>query len=1332
MKGEDRKKKELISELVELRKRVAELEKSEAERKRSEETLQYSHRFLKIANRHTQMIPLLKEFVAELKGFTGCAAVGIRILGEDEKIPYEAYDGFSQGFYESENLLSIKSDQCMCINVVRGTTDSKLPFYTKGGSFYMNGTTRFLATVSEEEKGKTRNVCNQFGYESVALVPIRFGGHILGLIHIADPREEKAPLKMVEILERLAMELGMAIQRVMAEEAMQQTFSQSRQYQAEVSALLDSTRGVLEFHEFKDTARSIFDSSKHFIGATAGYVALLSEDGMENEVLFLDSGDLPCTVDPNLTMPIRGLRGEAYCTGKTVFHNDFPRSEWVQYIPEGHARLDNVLFAPLTIKGKTVGVIGLANKPGGFNEDDARMASAFGELTSIALYNSRNLEELKTHRHHLEELVIKRTNELREVNEQLCKQIDERKKAEEILQLERNKLKSIHDAMPDGVYIVNQDFDIEYINPVIEKEFGPVKGRKCYDYFHDRKEVCPWCKNQEVFTGKSVQWEWNSPKTGKIYDLFDTPLRNTDGSISKLEFFHDITDLKGTEKALRQSEGLLKNVLETLPIGVWVTDKTGKILHGNLAGQKIWAGAKYVGIDQYGQYKGWWVDTGKRIEPDEWAAARAITKGESSLNEEVEIECFDGTHKIILNSAIPIRDVNQEIIGAIIVNQDIAERKRADEALRESEKKARFLADILEHSSQPFGIGNPDGSLGFLNSAFCELTGYSAEELRAMDWVMELTPPEWREHEEKMLAKLQPEVKPVRYEKEYIRKDGSRVPVELFVHQVSDATRAGPYYYAFVTDITERKRAEEAMRESETKYRIVAHNTYDWEFWLSPEGQFIYTSPSCKQVTGYDSEEFMVDSGLLNRIIHPDDRPIFDSHQVEAQQKEICGPVEFRIVRLDGTSCWIGHVCQPVFDKDGNFLGTRGSNRDITERKRVEEEKNKIQVQLFQSQKMDSIGTLAGGIAHDFNNLLTVIQGHSQMLMLEFDEADSHYQDLKEIQRASVRASNLTRQMLLFSRKQPMEFISLNLNETVDGLLKMLKRLIGEDMAISAELESNPWAAKGDQGNIEQVIMNLTINARDAMPNGGKIIIKTENVHIDESYCGVYPYAQPGNYICLSIKDTGVGMDKEVLQRIFEPFFTTKGVGKGTGLGLSVVYGIVKQHEGWINVESEPGQGSTFKIYLPATSVRPEDVAEKRVSLQDFQGGGERILVVEDEEGVLKFAKKTLVENGYTVFVAASAEEAINIFEKEKGNFQLVFSDVILPGKTGLELVDELFSHNPELKVLLSSGYTDPKSHLDFIQQRGFQFLQKPYNMDSLLKNIREIIEKAKGTQKRK
>ncbi len=402
---------------------------------------------------------------------------------------------------------------------------------------------------------------------------------------------------------------------------------------------------------------------------------------------------------------------------------------------------------------------------------------------------------------------------------------------------------------------------------------------------------------------------------------------------------------------------------------------------------------------------------------------------------------------------------------------------------------------------------------------------------------------------------------------------------------------------------------------------------------------------------------------------------------------------------------------------------TQKLQKQIAERKRAEREKEKAQSELLQAQKMEAIGILAGGIAHDFNNLLTAIQGCADVAMLEIDKSHVVYRDLQEIQSASGRAADLTRQLLLFGRKQPLKYDLIDLNLHIENLLKIFHRLIGEDIGISIDFEPDLWNVNADRGSMEQVIMNLVVNARDAMSEGGKLTLKTENIVLDKLSAQMIPEAKAGEFVCFSISDTGIGMNAETIRHIFEPFFTTKGVGKGTGLGLSVIYGIIKQHNGWIHVYSEPGEGSIFKIYLPAVFDKEKQSDLETAGKRFPKGKGERILVVEDEEMVRSFTRKALAKNGYKILTAANVEEAKQIFSSKKGDFELLFSDVVLPDGNGIELVDQILSEKPQIKILLASGYTDKKSQWPLIKKRGFEFLQKPYDLGGLLRTLREVLD---------
>ncbi len=361
----------------------------------SEEARLVSHRFLAIANQHTELKPLLQAFISEVQELSRCSAVGIRILDENGDIPYEARAGFSQEFYELESPLSIKSDECMCINVVKGSVDPDLSYFTKFGSFYTNSTTHLLATVSEEEKGKTRNACNVFGYESVLLIPIRDEDRILGLIHLADPKENMIPEVIVEVLEAVAAQLDISIRRLRSEEERHKEFQETNERQKEVLALLESAKAVLTYPDFEKAAEAIYYFCRNLIGATLGYVALKSSDGAQSKSIVLDVGQNSCTVDPGLPTPIRGLCAESYHSGKPLYDNDFAKSKWMGLLPKGHMTLDNILFAPLLFEGQAVGLLSVGNKPGGFSSSDVSVATAFAEIMAIALHQGQITESLK-------------------------------------------------------------------------------------------------------------------------------------------------------------------------------------------------------------------------------------------------------------------------------------------------------------------------------------------------------------------------------------------------------------------------------------------------------------------------------------------------------------------------------------------------------------------------------------------------------------------------------------------------------------------------------------------------------------------------------------------------------------------------------------------------------------------------------------------------------------------------------------------------------------------------------------------------------------------------
>jgi two-component system, cell cycle sensor histidine kinase and response regulator CckA len=644
--------------------------------------------------------------------------------------------------------------------------------------------------------------------------------------------------------------------------------------------------------------------------------------------------------------------------------------------------------------------------------------------------------------------------------------------------------------------------------------------------------------------------------------------------------------------------------------------------------------------------------------------------------------------------------------------RDLTGRK-VSTALRESEEK---YLQVVENSAEAILVVQ-DGVIKFLNHNTVELMGYSKEELMLRPFVDFIHPEDREMVLERHLRRIREEAIPRVYSFRVVDKDGDTKWVEINVALISWESKLATLN--FLTNITDRKQAETSLQESKERYRELFDGAPVGYFEFDIEGRITSVNRTELEMLGYTAEE-MIGQPVWNFNVEG----ALARGQILGKLTGTLPParnLEGNYRKKDGTALPVLIEDRLLRDAEGRIVGIRSTIQDITDRKQAEKEN--LEEQFRQSQKMEAIGSFAGGIAHDFNNLLTIIKGFNQLSFIELKEDDPLRGNLDEVRKATDRAADLIRQLLTFSRHQVLEVQSLDLNNAFRNLEKMLRRVIGEDVELVTVLAEDLGRVKTNPGQVEQVIMNLAVNARDAMPSGGKLIIETANVELDEAYIRKHVAVTPGHYVMLAVSDTGVGMTKEVKDRVFEPFFTTKEKGRGTGLGLSTVYGIVKQSGGNIWIYSELGRGTTFKIYFPRVNDPLEEVEEK-VMRQALPRGRETILVVEDEEVVRRLAVEILMGQGYRVLEASNGVDTLNICKGQTGPIDLILTDVVMPQMGGRQLVEQLRRQYRDLKVLYMSGYTDK-----FIDDRGVldvgvNYIQKPFAIEGLAKKVREVLDK--------
>jgi two-component system, cell cycle sensor histidine kinase and response regulator CckA len=658
-------------------------------------------------------------------------------------------------------------------------------------------------------------------------------------------------------------------------------------------------------------------------------------------------------------------------------------------------------------------------------------------------------------------------------------------------------------------------------------------------------------------------------------------------------------------------------------------------------------------------------------------------------------------------TARPFADEQGNPIGAIALYRDVTGRRQAEQALLASERRYRLL---FEKNLAGILRSTLDGRVLECNEAFARMLGYdSSSELATLNARAFYYQPSDREN---LVARLRQEKSITQEEVCFRHKDGGSVWILINMNLVEAEDEAGePTIIGTTFDITERKESREALRESQKRFGAFMRHLPGVAFMKNRMGQYVFYNEAALGLFDLSPDDFL---GKTDHQVWPAEyaeRFVASDSEV-IRTKKLLETVE-AIPHEHAVHHWLIYRF-PILDEHDEVQLIGGVGIDITERRELEE-------QLRQSQKMEAIGRLAGGVAHDFNNLLTVISGYGDMIMRSLPENDPMHGSVEEVMRAASRATSLTNQLLAFSRRQVIQPKVLDLNVLVANMDRMLRRVIGEHIELETVLSPGLGSVKADTGQLEQVIMNLAVNARDAMPEGGNLSIRTANVDIPRP-SKLHADVQPGSYVRLTVADTGKGMDTEIMVHLFEPFYTSKSTGKGTGLGLSTVYGIVKQSGGEIVVESEPGRGATFDIYMP----RIAGVMETAHSVAARPGiltGTETILLVEDEPGVRQLVREMLHRLGYTILEAGGGPEALRLFDQHQGSIDLLLTDVIMPQMSGRELAERLRLRRPSLKVLYVSGYTDDMlAHHGMLEADVF-LLPKPFAPDELARKLREVLD---------
>ncbi len=774
--------------------------------------------------------------------------------------------------------------------------------------------------------------------------------------------------------------------------------------------------------------------------------------------------------------------------------------------------------------------------------------------------------------------------------------------------------------------------------------------------------------------------------------------------------------LEERTRELRQSESNLAAMINATPESAFLIDTAGLVIACNRIG------ATRLGLQPEAVVGRLFFDL---LPTDIAAARRSVLTRVVETGEALEFEdCLDG--RMIRHHLHPLRDDSGTVSRVAIFGQDITRYRHTEKMLADNEKRFR---QMFMNAPMPYQSLDEQGNFLDVNQAFLHVLGYTRDELIGRNFG-DILHPDWRDHFKQNFPRFKAVGEILGVEFQMVKKDGATILVFFNGRIQRDDVNRFQRTHCIFQDITLSRQVEAALRESEEKYRSLTDDVLDSSMVgisiLDSAFRVVWVNHALERYFGLRRNDVIGKD--KRQLIREQISDIFDDPETFTAKvfatydnNTYVEKFECHVMPGEGREGrWLQHWSQPI--QAGLYAGGRIEQYyDITDRKLAEQEHEKLQAQLLQSQKMESIGRLASGVAHDFNNMLGVILGYSEFALDQVDSGQPIFDSLQEIRRAAERSANLTRQLLAFARKQTVAPRVLDLNDTVEGMLQMLRRLIGEDINLRWRPASRLWPVWIDPGQIDQILANLCINSRDAISGVGRVTIETGIRTFDEASRDENPEFISGEYVLLAVSDDGCGVDPETREHLFEPFFTTKEIGRGTGLGLATVYGIVKQNNGVITISSEPGQGTTFQIYLPRHVVAATGKTGQDSSAQVARGN-ETVLLVEDEPAILNLGKIMLERLGYRVLTAIDPQEALALAQTSTETLDLLITDVIMPTMNGRDLADRMKTLYPDIRVLFMSGYT-----ADIIANRGVldkkvNFVQKPFSLKDLAARVREAL----------